>query len=477
MLMVLAPIIVFGLVVFVHELGHFLAAKWAGVYAPRFSIGFGPALWKRRYGETEYILAALPLGGFVRMASRHDDEGALLEGGSENVAAERAARGERPVDWDAEAMIPFGPKPIPEHRWFESKPLWKRLVIMLAGVTMNVLLALVISIGLVAHFGRTNVPTSVVGAVRASAKLPALPTLLQVGDTIRAINGRPVSTWRDVERQIMNAPGVSLSVRTHRGEFAVAAGGPASEVRQQFASGVDFYIPPVIDTVLAGQPAAAAGLRKGDSVVAIAGSPVRSFSQLVEHVSAAPGRPLVFRVIRGGAPVEVTVRPVATPARDPVTRKTVSVGRIGAGPPDVTVHEAIGFGEAIREGAARTLEMAGTIVSVVRGLFKREVGVDQLGGPIAIVRASVDAGRQGIEYVLGLLALISINVAVLNLLPIPILDGGQVLLNVAESVKGSAFSVRTREYVLRLGLLAILLLFVLVMFNDLKSLLRGLVGS
>jgi regulator of sigma E protease len=125
MLSWLAPIIVFGLVVFVHELGHFLAAKATGVYAPRFSIGFGPALLKKRWGETEYVLAALPLGGYVRMASREDEATAFLEGGSENSATAAAPKD----DFDPNAMIPFGPKPIPESRWFESKPLVLRLVI------------------------------------------------------------------------------------------------------------------------------------------------------------------------------------------------------------------------------------------------------------------------------------------------------------------------------------------------------------
>jgi len=118
MLAILAPILVFGLVIFVHELGHFLAAKAVGVYAPRFSIGFGPALFRKRRGETEYVLAILPLGGFVRMASRHDAETAFLEGGSE----EKTARGANDSGYDPEAMIPFGPKPVPENRWFESKP-------------------------------------------------------------------------------------------------------------------------------------------------------------------------------------------------------------------------------------------------------------------------------------------------------------------------------------------------------------------
>src|SRR5690242_13644328 len=132
MLAILAPILVFGLVIFVHELGHFLAAKAMGVYAPRFSIGFGPSLFRKRWGETEYILALLPLGGYVRMASRLDEDAAFLEGGAERapVATDR--------DYDPNAMIPFGPQPIPEHRLFESKALPARLLILFAGVTMNV---------------------------------------------------------------------------------------------------------------------------------------------------------------------------------------------------------------------------------------------------------------------------------------------------------------------------------------------------
>src|SRR5689334_12012635 len=147
MLIWLAPLLVFGLVVFVHELGHFLAAKAVGVYAPRFSIGFGPALWRHRWGETEYVLALLPLGGYVRMASREDQATAFLEGGSEesqqvpevggNAVPPVVAGSEGGRDWDPNAMKPFGPKPIPEHRWFESKPLVARLFIMIAGVTMN----------------------------------------------------------------------------------------------------------------------------------------------------------------------------------------------------------------------------------------------------------------------------------------------------------------------------------------------------
>src|SRR5689334_3768342 len=138
MLSFLAPVLVFGLVIFVHELGHFLAAKAVGVYAPRFSIGFGPTLWRHRWGETEYVLAALPLGGYVRMASRLDEDIAFLEGGSE----ESVKRDDSELD--PNALKPFGPLPVPENRLFENKPLLARLVILISGVTMNVLLAIVV---------------------------------------------------------------------------------------------------------------------------------------------------------------------------------------------------------------------------------------------------------------------------------------------------------------------------------------------
>ena len=172
MLAYIAPIGVFGLVIFVHELGHFIAAKLTGVYAPRFSIGFGPALFRMRRGETEYVLALLPLGGYVRMASRHDAETAFIEGGNEETGALKP--GEK--GYDPEAMIPFGPKPVPEERWFESKSLAARLFIMIAGVTMNVLLAFTVLTTLRLWYGEVVIATKVVGAVHAPANPPAVLT-------------------------------------------------------------------------------------------------------------------------------------------------------------------------------------------------------------------------------------------------------------------------------------------------------------
>ena len=396
MLIWLAPILVFGLVVFVHELGHFLAAKALGVYAPRFSIGFGPALWRRRWGETEYILALLPLGGYVRMASRQDQATAFLEGGNEdrevtevgaNAVPPTITGPERERDWDPNAMKPFGPKPVPDHRWFESKPLVGRLFILVAGVTMNVILTLVINVGSVAHYGR-------------------------------------------------------------------------------------LYTPPVVDTVLEGRPAALAGLQRGDSIVAIDGSPVTEWQQLIDRVSASPGRTIALEVVRDGSRRTVSVRPEEREVQNELTGRKVRLGRVGAGPVRRFAREQIPFADAVVIGSDSTWKQASGIVDLVRGIFAGDVSTSQLGGPIAIAQVSVQAARYGLETLFGLIALLSINVAVLNMLPVPILDGGQILLNVLEAAKGSAFSERTREYILRVGLVAIALLFVLVMFNDLKGIVQ-----
>jgi regulator of sigma E protease len=381
----LAPLIVFGLVVFVHELGHFIAAKLTGVYAPRFSIGFGPSLWKKRFGETEYVLAALPLGGYVRMASREDEATAFLEGGSENSATAPTTKSD---EYDPDAMIPFGPKPIPEARWFESKSLVARLFIMLAGVTMNAVLAYVIYFGLLLRSG--------------------IPTLV-----------------------------------------------------------------PVASDVTAGKPAALAGMQVGDSIVAVNGVHLASWEVLLDRIGASAGVPVTLEVVRKGQPVTVRVTPAAEMTPDPHTGQKKLLGRIGVAA--TAAFEPVSFIGAFSEAWRLTLDDGGKIFSTLRLLLSSGAGVSDLGGPIAIAQVSVQAARSGVQSLFALIALISINLAIFNLLPIPILDGGQIVINVAETIKGSAFSTRTRERILRGGLLLIGLLFVTVMFNDISRNMQSIV--
>ncbi len=370
----LAPVLVFGAVIFVHELGHFIAAKLTGVYAPRFSIGFGPALWHHRWGETEYRLAAFPLGGYVRMASRDDESAAMIEGGGETAPVEGP-------DYDPNAMIPFGPKPIPENRWFESKPLPARLFIMLAGVAMNVFLAYVCLAFVFTAYGMPGTQT------------------------------------------------------------------------------------PIIDSVLVNTPAAQAGLAPHDSVVAVAGVPVHTAVDAQEQLQPAIGKTLPIEVVRNGTRQTLMVTPAATVDTNPETHAVRTIGRVGVlfrAPP----MQPVPLPHAMSLAGVKTVELADMIVGSVAGLVTGKVSLKTLSGPVRIAQVSVQAARGGFEQLLLLLAIISVNLAILNLLPIPILDGGQIVVNVLESVRGKAFSLRTREMVLRTGLLAIAFLLVLVMYND-----------
>jgi regulator of sigma E protease len=379
-------------VILVHELGHFWAAKLFGVYAPRFSIGFGPTLWAWRRGETEYVLAAIPLGGYVRMATR-DDEATTAHGPTAQAIVARVeggpdtAKGSKAVALDPTAMIPFGPNPVPPERWFESKPLWQRVIILLAGVSMNVVLAVVV---LASIFG---------------------------------VLGRP-------------------------------------------------HVRPIVEAVVDTMPAARAGLLAGDSIATVDGVAMTSWAGVVSVVSQAPGRPVRIGVVRSGATVEITVTPEPAVDTNLVTGEPVTVGRIGMQAPEA-IRVRVNPAQAAVLGTQATWRMGVSVLQVLKGLVTGSIGVNQLGGPVAIARSSVQAAQSGLENLFVLIAFLSVNLAILNLVPIPLLDGGQILLQSAEAAKGSPFSDRAREWYARIGLAAIATLFIVVTFNDIKALVVG----
>jgi regulator of sigma E protease len=473
----LAFIFVLGVVVFVHELGHFLAAKLTGVYAPRFSIGFGRALWRRRWGETEYVLAAIPLGGYVRMASKEDETMAALEGGPEKPATAPATVGgsgahvvedpKRGSDWDPQALAPFGPVPVPEHRLFESKSLLARLFIMVAGVTMNVVLGFIVLSALAAYYGRPIIPTRVIGEVSDADWARPYATALRPGDTVLAIDDRAVATWGDILEGLARGDGDSVVIRTSRNNVVIPVEGDDAPSRRDVVSLLTPRLPAVIGRVESGSPADRAGIRPGDSLVAVSGEPVADWAEAVSHIRNAPGKPLPVELARGGERVSVTVTPDSARQPDDNGREVLT-GRIGVGNRVQERREKVSLGEAVASGWGATWEMAGSVIDVLHRLVTRRLSTDQLGGPIAIARASGEAAAGGFAQLLQLTAFLSINVAIFNLLPIPILDGGQILINLMQAVKGSPFSLRSREYMMRFGLAVIALIFALAMFNDLR---------
>lgn len=384
----IAPLLVFGLVVFVHELGHFIAAKLTGVYAPVFSLGWGNRLFGVRRGETDYRVSLIPLGGYVRMASQEDESMAGIEGGNDRGSLGAAI--ERPADvspalWDAQSMAPFGPKAVPADRWVENKSTSARLFILSAGVIMNILLTLVVSTGIYYRAGNT-------------------------------------------------------------------------------------YVPAVIDSVVPGAPAAIAGLTGGDRIVGINGHPIRAWDEVLDEVAPVTSGSLSVEIQRGAERFTREITPQTAEIDDPVTGARKTVGRIGIKVRASTVNEKLSLVGAMTAGGNATWRMATSVASVLGGLVTGQVSAKNLGGPIQIARTSVQAAKSGPETLWSLIAFLSLNIAILNLVPIPVLDGGQILIVLAERVKGSAFSGRVREGFARVGVLAVLALIVLVTFNDLRNL-------
>ena len=458
----LGPLIVFGLVVFVHELGHFIAAKAFRVYAPRFSIGFGPALLRKRFGETEYVLASLPLGGYVRMASRDDETASALEGGNESEAL--------PADdprYDPTALMPFGPHPVPADRTFEAKPLWQRLIIMVAGVTMNVVLAIVVMSAIAKSVGKSTLETRTVGRVDAPAWAPQLATQIASGDTIVSVGGQRVSSWNAFLDAIDTTPDTLLTIATNRGEATLPVGPVGSRRRDELGAAIAPWSPPVIGAVTPGSPAARGGLQAGDTLLVVGGAPIRLWTDMTGIVSRSPGVPVAFTIKRGTATRDLAIKPDSVPLESAEGGRRYR-GLVGIAPVDMARHEPIPVSQAVKLGWSATWRSVGLVTGFLGNLVRGRVSVRELGGPIAITQASVNAARSGVQELFALLAFLSVNLAVMNLLPIPILDGGQIVMNVAESVKGRPFSMRTKENFARVGLLAIALLFVVVMFNDIR---------
>jgi regulator of sigma E protease len=443
--------LVLGVLVFVHELGHYWAAKAFGVWVHRFAVGIGKPIKKLSFqrGETEWAVAWLPIGGYVKMASREEDPSAsVLEGGPENAI-------------------------VPPDRVFEAKPVWQRMVIILAGVTFNVAFAWLIFTSLAFQKGRQYDPTTTIGAVNAEL-LPdeaALMAEVPAGTRIVRIGGKPVSSWDDVTDGITNARGNAIAFEFEwQDPITVELHRDALVERMRLAEAIQPMHPAVIGTISPNYPAADAGLEVGDSIVAVDGSPVNQWSRAVTAIQSSPDREITIRVIRAGASRSITVTPVAE-RLTPGDTTTPLIGRIGASVRTPILSESYSFGGALAAGTKTTWVAAGTIVRTFRGLLTGRVSTKEVGGPILIGQMAAQSARAGVEYLLGFMALISVNLAVVNLLPIPVLDGGAFLLLAIEGIIRRPIPVRLRESIQMIGLAMVVLLMVLAFSNDIRRLL------
>lgn len=554
---VFAFVLMLGVLVFVHELGHFLVAKLFDVKVLKFSLGFGPAIgigrWRLAFtrGETEYVVGWLPLGGFVKMLGENPEED--LE---RRAALEAIARGE-----DVPAPDPIDPADIP--RAFNNKPVWQRLLVLFAGPAMNLLLPVAIFTAVLAT--GMPMPEPVIGTVEAGG--PAARAGLQVGDRVLTVAGEPVRWWDDVEEPLRARPDQDVAIRVQRGDATLdfvlpvegragadAVGAPAEvgfvgighsrlapvlgipdakapaavrglrsgdrvtavaaesvedwngfATRYAAASGdvvlrvarqgdadatpseIDITVPALgsvaalgvvpatvlVAAVSPDSPAERAGLQAGDLIVSVDGGAIGSFASFSELVRGSGGRALAIAYARGGARHEVEIRPQMLEADTGlgipeerwligITAQAAAVqGAVGeerATNPFVAVPRAVGM----------TAELTKSFLSGLKRLASGDVSRKQLAGPIGIAEIAHNAFERGWHAYLTTLVLISINLAVLNLLPIPALDGGQALMVAIEGVKRSPLSLRTREIVQQIGFTMLVMLMGLAFWNDLS---------
>jgi regulator of sigma E protease len=449
----LALIVVLGVLIFVHEAGHFVAAKWAGIYVHRFSLGLGPPIpWLTfRRGETEYSISWLPLGGYVKMASREEDIGSsALEGGAPSA-------------------------PVPADRMFEAKPLWKRMVVILAGVTMNALFAWAVFSLLAYKNGRQIDPVTTVGRVVDEMVPPEAAALkeIQPGARIIRINGDSVTSWDDVVSMISNTPDPAVRIELDNGSAVVLPIHPdALEARLKAAQALQPFRLPVVGQVLPDKPAARAGIQQGDTILTINGRKVGQWYDLLEVLQSNLDRKITVDVGRGSQHVTLAMQPYVDSIAGP-DGKPRAVGRIGIAVESGFLSEKLSLGQALAQGSDATLKASTQIVRTVRGLFSGRISGRTVGGPILIGQLAGESARLGLDTFLGFMALISINLAILNLLPVPVLDGGQFLFLLAEGVIRRPLPLKLRERLTTVGLVLIVLLMGLAFSNDLRRLFGG----
>jgi regulator of sigma E protease len=442
--MILSFVIVIGVLILIHELGHFVVARWVGVGVERFSMGFGPVLFRWRGKETEYALSLIPMGGYVKMMGEENP----LEGG-----------GEGPHD-PAKA--------------FAGKPLWARFLIVFAGPAMNFVLAAVIFAILLATMGRPVWP-AVIGRVTDGG--PAAAAGIQSGDRVATVNGRAVAHWEDLERAVQASGGRALELRLARSaaertamvtpQRTTVEDAAFKEAREIWDVGVGPQLTPQIAAVNPGSPAERAGLRAGDLVTAVAGEPVHTREELMHMIQRRPGQTFAMTVERDGTPVTLAVTANTETDRS-LAGQEVKVGRVGV----VLVTRAVSYepydpARAVWYGGVKTWEMTAL---TVKGLWKVLIGTidrSNIGGPIQIATEAGRQAREGVASLALFTAIISVNLAVLNLLPVPMLDGGHLAFFVIEAVLGRPLSLRKRETAQQIGLVLLLALMVFAVYNDL----------
>lgn len=443
--------VVLGVLIVVHELGHFLVARWCGVKVLRFSVGFGRVLWQRRLGRdgTEWAVSAFPLGGYVKMLDEREGEVAKTE----------------------------------LHRAFNRQSVGKRSLIVAAGPLANFALAILLY-WVVFMYG-SNELLPVLGTPPAGS--PAAIAAITNGEQVRSVDGQPVATWNDLRwlllEKAVDYETVEMELVNERGEIAFRRLALNSVAEQGWEGdaldhlGIRFFrpnVPPVIGDVVKGGPSATAGLLTGDRVVAVDGQPVDLWLDFVSIVRESGGRSLHLEIRRGDETLGFDIVPESVSERGRAVGKIgVAVKEVPGSPREIRTFIRHGFVESGRLAVAETWNKAVFSLVMMGKMLVGEVSWKNLSGPVTIADYAGQSARLGLDYYLKFMALVSISLGVLNLLPIPVLDGGHLLYHMIEVVRRRPLSERSMEVAQQVGMSLLFALMAFAFFNDIARLFNG----
>ena len=411
-----------GVLVFVHELGHFLVAKWAGIRVERFSLGYPPKMVGFRWGETEYCISWIPFGGYVKVTG-------LADVGSEESAGE---------PWE-----------------FNSKPIWVRMAVIAAGPWMNFVFAFFAFVVLFVGYGMETVDSTVVAP---RPETVAAAAGVRDGDVVRQVEGHPVANAHELFGRLESTQSAGATLTVERGGYLVDLDLPPSD---DPLYGLDVVLPTAIGGVMDDTPAARSGLMAGDRIVSVGETPVASWDEMRLQIRSHPDETVAISWDREGQLMQAQITPAARQEGDE------TFGEIGISPERVRAD--IGLGESLRLSAVSVYGSSWLILDFIGKIFSED-RYKELGGPIRIAKMAGDTAERGLQHFLSFLALLSVNLAILNLLPIPVLDGGHLTFLTLETVMRRPLSTRQREFLQQVGLVVILCIMVLVTFNDLNQL-------
>lgn len=442
MVTILSFAFVLGVLVFVHELGHFMAAKRVGIRVLKFQLGFNPTVLSFRRGDTEYGVGALPLGGYVKMAGDTPEDRAA---GEDGVATGK-----------------------PDE--FLSKTKWERFQVLIMGPAMNLVLALVLT-AIVLYQG-VEMPVFqdqpvLIGAVPADS--PAAKSDIRAGDRVLSVQDHDVDTWEQFLLAIGSRPNREVTLKLMRnGSVITRQVTPVVQSGQsRFEIGDIGVLPdihPFVSRVNSGEPADKAGVKPGDVVLSVDGQRMTLRSELMTAIAARANTPITIRVLREGAEKDIHVVPAHGGCAGVVT---ANVGCIGIAIGEPTKSFKPGLVEAMTMSVQKNIEYAELIFQTVWGLITRETSPKQLMGPVAIAQMSGESAQLGWIALFSLMASLSLNLGILNLLPIPVLDGGHIFIMALEGVARRDFSVKVKEKLLLAGFVALMMLMAAVIYNDL----------